>query len=251
MNPSPGLVAVKSLTAEADLPALVRRYVDRALPGGCRGRNPRQVRVTQAGEMRQKPGGSWRRFTATEDFAVDEVAYSWRARFPIAPLVWLSVVDGYTGGEGFLEARAWGLVRVIRTRGQEVSEGEALRYLFELPWVPQAMLANGALEWRAIDAKTVEVATAVGPARLAARFEFDEAGDITGASCDARPYLDGKTFVARPWAGRFADYANIGGVRLPTRAEVRWELPDGPFAYWRGTISSLELDPPRSSRSGV
>jgi hypothetical protein len=196
--------------------------------------------------MRQKPGGRWRRFTAVEDFAVEEVAYSWRARFPIAPLVWLAVVDGYTGREGFLEARMWGLLRVIRVRGQDVSEGEALRYLFELPWAPQALLANCALEWTELDAQSIEVATKVGPARVAARFEFDAAGDIIGAACDARPFLEGKTSVPRPWAGSFGDYAVVGGIRVPTRAEVRWELPDGPFPYWRGTITSLELDPPRS-----
>jgi hypothetical protein len=22
---------------------------------------------------------------------------------------------------------------------------------------------------------------------------------------------------------------------------VRWELPEGPFTYWRGTVTSLEL----------
>jgi hypothetical protein len=49
--------------------------------------------------------------------------------------------------------------------------------------------------------------------------------------------------VTRPWAGRFSDYAVVGGIRIPTRGEVRWELPDGPFTYWRGTITSIELDP--------
>jgi len=82
-----------------------------------------------------------------------------------------------------------------------------------------------------------------GPARVALRLEFDEAGDIIGTWCDARPYLEGKTSVPRPWAGRFSDYAVVGGIRIPTRGEVRWELPDGPFTYWRGTITSIELDP--------
>ena len=35
-------------------------------------------------------------------------------------------------------------------------------------------------------------------------------------------------------------YAHIGAVRLPTRGEVRWILPDGPYTYWRGEITSLE-----------
>jgi Family of unknown function (DUF6920) len=43
--------------------------------------------------------------------------------------------------------------------------------------------------------------------------------------------------------GGYGDYGIVGGVRIPTRAEVRWELADGPFTYWRGRITSLELDP--------
>jgi hypothetical protein len=30
-------------------------------------------------------------------------------------------------------------------------------------------------------------------------------------------------------------------VRVPTRAEVRYELPEESFTYWRGTVTSLEL----------
>jgi hypothetical protein len=41
--------------------------------------------------------------------------------------------------------------------------------------------------------------------------------------------------------GAFSDYEVVGGVRVPTQAEVRWQLPEGPFTYWRATITSLEL----------
>jgi uncharacterized protein DUF6544 len=226
------------MTSKTEVPLQVRRYLDRVLPAGTS--LPRQVRVTQVGEMWFKPGGRGRRFTAIEEFAVQVVAFSWRARFPIFPLVWLRVVDRYADGEGLLEARLFGLVRVMRARGEDVSEGEAYRYLAELPWVPQAMLANHQLEWRELDAETVEAATQVGSARAAVRFEFDAAGDIVGSFADSRPYTEGKTTVPRPWGGVFGEYEAVGGIRIPTRAEVRWELSDGPFVYWRGTITGVE-----------
>jgi hypothetical protein len=128
----------------------------------------------------------------------------------------------------------------MRFGGPETAEGEAIRYLSELSWVPHAMLANRELEWSDIDARTVEVATNVGSARVAFRIEFDAAGDIVGGSAD-RPRTEGRKIVRRRWAGSFGDYAVVGGVRIPTHGEVRWELPDGPFTYWRGTITSLEL----------
>ncbi len=189
--------------------------------------------------MWRKPGGRRLPFTSVEEFAVEEVAFSWRARFPVLPLVSMSVLDGYAGGEGRLEARLFG-VPFIRVGGPETAEGEAIRYLSELPWVPHAMVANRALEWSDIDARAVEVATKVGSRRVAVRLEFDETGHIVGASAE-RPRTEGRKTLRRPWSGTFSEYAVVGGVRIPTLGEVRWELPDGPFTYWRGTITSLEL----------
>ena len=64
------------------LPALVRRYLERSLSAG--GRVPGVVRIGQEGEMRQRPGGRAMRFSAVEELAVDRIAFSWRARFPLA-----------------------------------------------------------------------------------------------------------------------------------------------------------------------
>lgn len=223
----------------AEVPELVTRYLERALPAGDS--FPREVRVTQMGEMWQKPGGRPLRFTAVEEFAVEEVAFSWRARFRLAPLASLRVLDRYGDGEGLLEARLFGIVPVMRARGQETAEGEAMRYLAELAWVPQAMRANRQLEWRELDTRTVEVATSVGLTRVAVLLEFDAAGDIVGAFAEGRPRLEGKVTVRTAWGGAFADYDVVGGIRLPTRAAVRWELAEGPFTYWRARITSLEL----------
>jgi hypothetical protein len=226
-----------TLGAAREAPALVRRYLEGVLPPGER--FPRTVRITQTGQTWRKPGGHALPFTAVEEFAVEEVAFSWQAEFPILPLVSMHVLDGYAAGQGRLEARLFGLP-FMRSGGPETAEGEAIRYLSELPWVPHAMTANPELEWSDMDARAVEVATKVGSRRVAVRLEFDETGHIAGASAE-RPRIEGRGIVRRPWTGTFGNFAVVGGVRIPTLGEVRWELPDGPFTYWRGTITSLEL----------
>ena len=90
------------MSGDAELPPPVRAYAERALPGNAPA--PEAVRVTQTGEMWLKPGGRARRFEAEQDYAVGSVAFSWRARFPLAPLVSLHVVDRYAAGTGSLEA---------------------------------------------------------------------------------------------------------------------------------------------------
>src|ERR1700739_4255191 len=85
---------------EDRLPPLVGQYMNRMLlppePPA------RQILVEQAGRMWVKPGGRAMRFTATEHFACDQVAFRWQARFPLMPLLALHVTDRYGSGHGEL-----------------------------------------------------------------------------------------------------------------------------------------------------
>ena len=49
--------------------------------------------------------------------------------------------------------------------GANNNRGEALRYLAELPWNPDAILHNRSLGWAVLDAETIRVATGVGAER--------------------------------------------------------------------------------------
>ncbi len=218
------------------LPGVVQSYVARAVERDPESR--RTVRVTQVGEMVLKRGAKARPFTATEEFAVDRVAFAWRARFPLLGPVALNVVDSYDGREGLLEVRLLG-VPLQRNRGPQLALGEAFRYLAEIAWVPHAILANPGLEWRDLGDRAAEVSTRIAGERIAVRLIFDEAGAITQTIAE-RPRIEAGGEVAR-WIGEYSDPQELSGVRLPTRGEVRWELPDGPFTYWRGRVTSLEL----------
>jgi hypothetical protein len=218
------------------LPALIRDFVQRALPAEQRA--CRAVRIGQVGEMVLKPGASPRRFEATEEFATDRVAFAWRARFPMLGPVALHVTDSYDGHEGRLEVRVL-RVPVQRKHGPELAQGEAFRYLAEIAWVPHAIIANRQLEWRELDEHTVEVATIVHEERIAVRLVFNETGEIAQTIAE-RPRLEADNAITR-WVGVYGDYQDFGGVRVPSRGEVSWELPEGPFRYWRGSITSLEL----------
>jgi hypothetical protein len=171
---------------------------------------------------------------------VERVAFEWRARFPIAGPLALRVRDEYADGAGLLEVRLLGLP-IQRQRGREVAEGEALRYLAELPWVPPAVERNLELEWHRLDGRRTEVATRVGEQRLTVELERDADGDVVRASSQMRRRRVGDRWVLTPWSGTFADQRVFGDLRIPTRAEVAWEPPEGRFVYWRGTVTSAEL----------
>lgn len=222
----------------AGLPTVVARYLDRAIPFAVR--VPSQVRVTQTGVLWSKPKGRPMHVTAEERFAVDRTAFCWDARFRLAPALALRVRDCYEAGQGSLSLRAFGL-RIQRRSGPELAVAEAYRYLAELPWAPHAMAANHELEWQELDPRTAEVCCRVGGERLTVVFEYDASGDIFSCSAAARPREDGRRFVPTAWGGEFSDYRTLGAVRLPTRAEVYWDLPEGRFVYWHGRITEVTV----------
>ncbi len=53
----------------------------------------------------------------------------------------------------------------------------------------------------------------------------------------------GKETVPTPFAGTYTEYKELGGIRVPTRAEVAWLLPDGPFTYFRGQLVTFQAVP--------
>jgi hypothetical protein len=220
------------------VPELVEAYLERCVPAVAA--DARCVRLHQIGEMLKRPGGRPMRFSAVEDLAADRVAFGWDARFAIAPLVTLKVHDGYAAGAGALRASALGFP-FMRQSGPSLHVGETIRYLAELPWVPQAIAANPELTWSEVDAHTVEVSTDVCGAPASVQIHFGRDGDVASVHADARPGEVEGHEVTAGWGGRFSAYRWLGGLRLPTRGDVYWDLPTHRFVYWRGQVTAVTL----------
>ena len=217
---------------------LAERFLARAGAAGT-GAVVRGVRIRQRGRMWTRPGGRPLGFVAVQEIDAGRVAFRWRARFGPAPLRPLAVVNACDGGDGYLEGRIAG-VRAFRLEGPDVARGEAMRYLAELAWIPHALRANATLDWAELSASEAEVATATRGGRAAVRLRFDGTGDLLGASAPDRPRAEGGGAVPTPWRGGFSDHADLGGLRVPRRAEAAWDLPEGPFTYWRAEVTALE-----------
>ena len=151
----------------------------------------------------------------------------------------MRVVD-YADGDGGLEVRLFGLP-LQRQHGPETVAGEALRYLAELPFVPPALVHNHQLEWRQLHERRIEVATRIGSQRVAVELELNDEGDIVQSSSQVRRRKVGDEWLPTPWGGRFGDYKMLDGIRLPTDGEAYWDLPQGRYVYWRGTLLSAQL----------
>lgn len=50
--------------------------------------------------------------------------------------------------------------------------------------------------------------------------------------------MDGQS-VPTPRQGRFFEYGERNGIRIPLSGEVEWLLPEGPQVYWRSRIGGV------------
>lgn len=203
----------------------------------------RAVRVTQEAQLQLSPGGPFEPAPATQTFGLGAPGFVWFAETPLLPgFPKFRVIDAYVAGEGRLAARALGSIPVATASGPEINRAEAMRYLAELPWIPDAVLGNPAIVWAMRGDGWIEASLPLEPRDAVVRFRL-EGGVIAEMRAEARPAEiapDGSQ-VLLDWRGLFTDYAEIGGRRIPTRGEVGY-IRDGDYApYWRGTITSYEI----------
>jgi hypothetical protein len=223
--------------AASDPPAVIRDF---AIRNGARIGGPRVMKIVQAAEMRLAPDQPFFALAASQLSGTRVPGFVWQATGTMAAVVPLQVLDSYVDGIGLLDVRVAGSIPVTRSSDGETAKGEAMRFLAELPWNPEAILNSEGLTWGELEGGSVEVSmdTAGGVALVTLHIE---AGDIVAIEAADRPRADD---APARWIGRFSDYVQDGVYRFPRRGEIAWDLPGGEFVYWRGEILSVTSETP-------
>lgn len=224
------------------LPVPVQRYFRAVLQDG----QPLIAAARLSHEGRFNMGETkeqWRPFTSTQLVITQRPGFDWDGRIAMAPGVKVLVHDAYVVGEGLLHAAVLGLVTVADVRGTpEAAQGELLRFLAEAAWYPTRLLPSQGVHWDAIDDAAARATLTDGRTSVSLEFRFDEDGLINAVRAAARYRTVKGALVATPWQGRFWAYEGRDGMRIPLEGEVAWELPEGPWPYWRGRITSIAYE---------
>lgn len=220
----------------ARLPRPVRRYFRAVLQEGQQVH--RCGRLTQTGEF-LVDGKGWRPFSATHHLAARSPGFVWDARIRMAPGLAIRVRDGFVNGSGSMLGSMLGLAPIVSVAGTpDINAGALHRYLAEGVWMPTALLPSQGVVWTALDDTSARATLTAGATTVSLDMFFGPDGLITRVFTPERARdVDGRA-VPTPWEGRFSDYAEREGMRIPLAGEVAWILPGGPQPYWRGRITS-------------
>lgn len=221
------------------LPAPVQRYFRIALKDGM-------PMVTKAalkhkGSMNMSETAvQWKPFTSDQYVVTAKPGFDWNARIAMFPGLPVLVHDAYLAGQGSLRAALFGLVTVAEMHGtDEMAKGELMRFFAEAAWYPTALLPSQGISWQAVDAHSARATLADGAISVTMQFTFNDEGLIESVRSDARGRTTAGRIVPTPWQGRFWNYQDRAGMRVPLNGEVAWLLPEGARPYWRGEITAI------------
>lgn len=201
----------------------------------------RTVALTQTGQMRLSLSSNrWLAFTARQTISITSCDFDWQARFQ--PFGLLRVADALENGTGRLEAKALGLIPVMRAMpGAALTRGELMRYLAELSYAPDAMLHNLHLRWRVENADTIHVAAGSGDTAAEVRLSRGSDGRISSIFAADRPRSAKPPVLPTPWLGGFSDYQEREGRWIPYSGQVGWQIDGVETIYWRGQLTGWRL----------
>lgn len=224
------------------LPSPVQRYFSIALTPG----QPiiTAVSVEHTGTFNLSgTAEQWRPFRSEQRVVTHRPGFVWNARISMIPGLSVRVHDAYVAGEGILHPAVMGLFTLTDLRGTpDVAQGELMRFFAETAWYPTALLPSQGISWSPVDERTANATLEDGPLRLTLRFGFSPDGLIESIRAEARSRTVGKAVVMTPWEGRYSDYQERGGMRVPFSGEVAWLTPEGRKPYWRGVIRSASYE---------
>jgi len=221
------------------LPPPVQRFFDTVLMPG----QP-LIAVAELGHVGQfnmaEHGERWAPFRSNQVVSTHRPGFDWDARIRRAPGVQVFVHDAYIAGEGLMKAAVLGLFKVNEQGGSpQLAQGELMRFLAEAAWYPTKLLPSQGVTWEPIDDESAQATLSDGDNCVSLVFEFDENGMIRSVRAKARHRFDHGDMIETPWEARFWDYETRTGIRVPTRAEAAWILPEGRHAYWRGQLTDV------------
>ncbi len=182
----------------------------------------------------------WKAFTSDQQVVMRRPGFDWDGRIQMFPGAAVHVHDAYVAGEGVLHASLLGAITLANLRGGgEIAEGELMRFLAEAAWYPMALLPSHGVRWSALDDRSASATLVDGAHSVTLRFTFLADGPIDTVDATARARMVDGTLVHAPWHGRFWNYEERDGFRVPIDGEVSWLLPDGPKPYWRGHTTEI------------
>jgi hypothetical protein len=195
-----------------DLPDPVRRYLRASIAPGTP--LAQSARFRMRGSIKQ--GRWWLPFRARQILAPLH-GFVWAARVGGSVLVGS---DRYAGGDGAMEWKLLGLVRVLHAEGPDMAHSSAGRAGAEAVWVPTAVLPRFGVTWTATDAHHITASYRLDNFELELHYTLDDDARVRSIALDRWGGPDNTGF--HRFVHELTGYTTFDGVTIPSAGRGGW-----------------------------
>jgi hypothetical protein len=164
------------------------------------------------------------------------IAYIYSKMFGLIPFEGL---DKYQGGQGNMLGKLLKKVTLFDVTGAEMNESAAVTFLSESLIVPTCAL-QPYIKWEFIDQNRAKAILEYKDIKVEGIFIFNDKGEFTKFETDNR-YMDlgDGRFEKHKWTAVASNYIQKNDLKVPSKMKAIWNLPQGDFEYFDGTITEI------------
>jgi Family of unknown function (DUF6544) len=193
----------------------------------------RRVHLRQSGRMLLASGTPWIPLKGEQWYSVLPPGFVWYATLHIGPISIVRARDMYRTGKGRMLIKAASVVTVADAKGNEIDQGEMVRYLSEMMWFPSAFLEDN-VSFETVDASSARVILTDRGRTATGTLFLDAEGRLTEFVARRYAASDLET-----WSVPITAYGQFEGLKLPVRCKAVWKLAKGDQEYIDVTITEL------------
>lgn len=189
--------------------------------------------------IKMKPDGKWMRLRTYQQNFVNEPARLAYMRANMLGFIPFEGRDRYQGGKGHMFGTLARLIRVFNVDDEETAKGAAIVLLAEALLVP-AYAIQPYIHWEEADHLTAKARFIHNGIDVGGVFHFNEQGEYVRFTTSERPFTaaDG-SYEQQDYTIEVLSYQQQGGIKIACEVSAIWNLPEGDFEYWRGTIREI------------
>ncbi len=172
--------------------------------------------------LKMSPGKDWGKLHTTQFNSVKPIARVAYMKFLTMPV---AARDLYRDGYGEMNGKLLNLIKVAFDNSKEVAQSALITTFCEFMLIPGYLL---------LDNVKIEVS---------GTFYFDEEGLFTHFETFDRYFTTGKNSYKKVKFSVVVDsYKTQDRIKISEQVKVMWNLPEGDFEYYKGTIDKIEFN---------
>ncbi|MDD2555977.1 MAG: hypothetical protein PHX16_06205 [Syntrophaceticus sp.] len=164
------------------------------------------------------------------------VVYMYTRMYGIVPF---EGKDRYLDGYGNMLGQLLKKITLFDVTGREMDISAAGTFLSEILMVPSCALQDY-IHWEEIDENHARAMIEYNDVKAEGIFTFNDQGEFVEFVTDER-YMDtgdGQS-EKHKWTAAVSDYVEKDGIKKPTKIKGIWNLPEGDYEYFNGTLTDV------------